>query len=118
MLAGWAWFTWLNDTMFIRHAVVPWLLFAPLLVISSRLADNRWLQRAALGFLIIHLALGAVWIAHPRSGALQAVTNPSGWWRQPQTGCSWSQMSCSTLPAQAPGARDEGPSSGRSARSH
>ena len=118
VLAGWAWFTWLSDTMFIRHAVVPWLLFVPLLVRSSRLVENRWLQRAALGFLIAHLALGAVWIAHPRRGALQAVTNPSGWWLQPEAGCDWSQMSCSALPAQEPGARDEGPSSGRSARSH
>ena len=99
VFAAWFWFTWLNDTMWIRHAVVPWLLFAPLLVRSTTLVENHWLQRALLGFLIVHLALGAIWIAYPRNGALQAVTNASGWWRQPEVGCSWSQMSCSPVPA-------------------
>ena len=103
VLASWAWYTWINDTMWIRHAVIPWLLFAPLLVRSFRLAENFWLRLAILSFLIVHLALGAVWIAHPRNGVLQALTNPTSWWQQPEAGCSWSQMSCSPVPAAVDG---------------
>ncbi len=100
IVGEWAWFTFLNDKMWLRHAVVAWALFGALAMLAVVISR----QRAVFGFtvasLCIQLALGLDgWLAPPVYSIPLMLGNPTAWWAREEQPCSWHNISCTPWPA-------------------